>query len=58
VRRACADFDVKQGGLFGAVETPAELFGAFHGLALGISDALTLQYFSHVYELPHATATF
>ncbi|MES1255756.1 MAG: circularly permuted type 2 ATP-grasp protein [Acidobacteriota bacterium] len=58
VRRACADFDVKQGGLFGGVETPAELFGAFHGLALGISDALTLQYFSHVYELPHATATF
>jgi uncharacterized circularly permuted ATP-grasp superfamily protein/uncharacterized alpha-E superfamily protein len=58
VRRACDDFNVRQGGLFGGLETPAELFGAFHGLALGISDALTLQYFSHVYELPHATATF
>ena len=58
VRRACSDFTHRQSGLFGGLETPRELFGAFHRLALGISDALTLQYFSHVYELPHATATF
>ena len=58
LRHACSRFDAKQSGLFGELDRPGDLLGAFERLALAVSDALTLRYFSHVYESPHATGTF
>jgi uncharacterized alpha-E superfamily protein len=58
LRQACADLRHDQPSLFVTDVSATDGFGAFRHLALAVSDALTLRYFSHVYELPHATATF
>jgi uncharacterized alpha-E superfamily protein len=50
--------DDRQRDLFGDAAPPADtLVDACQRLAAQVSDALTLRYFSHVYELPHATVT-
>ncbi len=47
--------DTSQGHLFADAQGPSNLVGACERVALGVSDALTLRYFSHVYERPHRT---
>jgi uncharacterized circularly permuted ATP-grasp superfamily protein/uncharacterized alpha-E superfamily protein len=47
--------DAAQGDLFAGARAPVDLIGGCERVALGVSDALTLRYFSHVYEQPHRT---
>jgi uncharacterized circularly permuted ATP-grasp superfamily protein/uncharacterized alpha-E superfamily protein len=55
LERMCRADNRRQGDLFGHVSVD-ELLGSCLRAALGLSDGLTLRYFSHAYELPHATA--
>jgi uncharacterized circularly permuted ATP-grasp superfamily protein/uncharacterized alpha-E superfamily protein len=48
--------DPAQGELFVPSDALAGFLQSSERLALRVSDALTLRYFSHVYESPHATA--
>jgi uncharacterized circularly permuted ATP-grasp superfamily protein/uncharacterized alpha-E superfamily protein len=48
--------DPSQGELFVPSDALAGFLQSSERLALRVSDALTLRYFSHVYESPHATA--
>ena len=45
-----------QGELFPTPDTVTDFLRDAESLALRSSDAITLRYFSHVYESPHATA--
>jgi uncharacterized alpha-E superfamily protein len=47
---------LSQGELFPTPDTAADFLRDAEALALRSSDAITLRYFSHVYESPHATA--
>jgi uncharacterized alpha-E superfamily protein len=58
LRQACHAVDPAQRALFADADRPADLLKALARLARSVSDALTLRYFSHVYDLPHATVTF
>ena len=55
LERMCRSDNRHQGDLFGHVSVD-ELLRTCVGASLGLSDGLTLRYFSHAYELPHATA--
>ena len=55
LERMCRADNRRQGDLFGHVSVD-ELLGSCLRAAFGLSDGLTLRYFSHAYELPHATA--
>jgi uncharacterized circularly permuted ATP-grasp superfamily protein/uncharacterized alpha-E superfamily protein len=47
---------ISQGELFPTPDTATDFLRDAEALALRSSDAITLRYFSHVYESPHATA--
>jgi uncharacterized circularly permuted ATP-grasp superfamily protein/uncharacterized alpha-E superfamily protein len=53
----CGPVDRTQGELFGARPPLGEVLVSCQRLALRLSDALTLRYFSHIYERPEATRT-
>jgi uncharacterized alpha-E superfamily protein len=53
-QRAASRATTGQGQLFEGAAAPESLPRACQRLALGLSDALTLRYFSHVYERPRA----
>jgi uncharacterized alpha-E superfamily protein len=55
LERVCRADNRLQGDLFGHVSVD-ELLRSCLRAGLGLSDGLTLRYFSHAYELPHATA--
>ena len=53
--RGAARLATTQGELFGGAHRSTAVLDDVEQLALHLSDALTLRYFSHVYEPPHAT---
>jgi uncharacterized alpha-E superfamily protein len=55
LERMCREDNRRQGDLFGHISVD-ELLGKCLRAAYALSDGLTLRYFSHAYELPHATA--
>ncbi len=55
LERMCRADNRHQGDLFGHISVD-ELLGNCLRAAHALSDGLTLRYFSHAYELPHATA--
>ena len=55
LERMCRSDDRRQGELFGHVSVD-EVLARSRRASLRLSDALTLRYFSHAYELSHATA--
>jgi len=55
LERMCRADNRLQGDLFGHVSVDEMLRSCLRA-GLGLSDGLTLRYFSHAYELPHATA--
>jgi uncharacterized alpha-E superfamily protein len=54
LERICRAADPDQGDLFGRVPVD-DLLGKCRRAAVGLSDGLTLRYFSHAYDLPHTT---
>ncbi len=56
MERVAAGIHDQQGRLFGSGVATESLARACEQLALDLSDALTLRYFSHVYDRPHAVA--
>ena len=52
--RAAEGGHAGQGRLFGRADPLESLAGSCQRLAVALSDALTLRYFSHVYDRPHA----
>ena len=55
LERMCRADNRRQGDLFGHISVD-ELLGNCLRAGHALSDGLTLRYFSHAYELPHATA--
>ena len=53
---ACGAVDADQGELFAQDQSIDQLLIGFDRLSVRVSDALTLRYFSHVDEVPRATA--
>jgi len=51
----CRTMDPKQRDLFAGPTSMESLLSDCREVALHVSDALTSRYFSHAYELPHAT---
>jgi uncharacterized circularly permuted ATP-grasp superfamily protein/uncharacterized alpha-E superfamily protein len=55
LERMCRSDNRRQGALFGQVSIDDLLANCLRA-SFGLSEGLTLRYFSHAYELPHATA--
>jgi uncharacterized circularly permuted ATP-grasp superfamily protein/uncharacterized alpha-E superfamily protein len=55
LEHACRTLDPKQAELFDRPAWIEDLLNDCQRVALHVSDALTARYFSHTYELPHAT---
>jgi hypothetical protein len=56
VMRACQLADGDRLKLISGAAALTDLLSASHRLALRLSDALAQRYFSHAYDLPHATS--
>ena len=55
LEQLCRTVDLRQADLFAGPTWMENLLSECQDVALQVSDALTSRYFSHAYELPHAT---
>jgi len=55
LEQLCRAVDLRQADLFAGPTWMEKLLSECQDVALQVSDALTSRYFSHAYELPHAT---